>query len=288
MARKQVEEELQAAEVRYRHMLDRRDALNEEAAAFREERDRINAKKAEIREPLQALREEHAAVVAEVKAHKARRNELQARAKELIEVKRKVRGRLRGGLASEVGRLRDRVARLEHTQQTGALTLEEENRLLEELREARESLAELEALQAEHRDVLAQVDELGAAIDDCFKQADAEHEAVVAKSDASQSLWDRMAEKRETLDVLQAESDRLHQAFLEVRERADHYHRRAVEMREKVVAIRQARRQEDAEARALMEAQREAVQEALEDDEAWDEAVDEALAHLRKGGRLEL
>lgn len=288
MARRKEADERERAEVRLRYLLEKRDALNDEARSLRKERDRVNAKKAGVLEEYRALRDTHRQRVAAVRAHKARRDELQAEAKKLIRLKRTLKGRLRGGLESGLDRLRQDVARLEREQQTRELSLEAENRLLETLRRRRTELSELETLGREHRDVLERVQELDEAIDARFREADEAHAQVVARSEEVEALFAPLDEKRETLDVLFAESDRLHQAYLKVRERADHYHRRAAELREEVVAVREARRAEASAARQWAADQREAVREALEDDEEWEEAVDEALDHLRKGGKLEL
>lgn len=288
MPRRKVLSELQRAEVRYRHLLEKRDALNREAAALRGERDLVHGKGAEIREALRPLLESHRALLEEVRSHKARRNDLQARAKELIALKRQLRGRLQGDLGDALARLEEDVARMEREQETRSLSLEEENRLLEALRGARAERAELERIREDHQEVLSQVNDLDVAIDDHFRWADEAHAALVAKSERVQALRAQMGARRDVLRRLDAEGDRLHGAFLAARERADRYHRRAVEMREELLALRRAQQAEDTEGRELLEAQREAVREALEDDAAWEGAVEAALGHLRKGGKLEL
>jgi uncharacterized coiled-coil DUF342 family protein len=288
MARKEERNELQQAERRYQHLIEKRDRFNADARVVREERDLLNKKRGVLRQQANAIRDRRSSLVREVREHKARRNDLQRRAKELIAIKRKLRGNLKGGVQAEVGNRRDRVARLETRQETQSLSLTEEARLLDDLRDAREELAELEALQQEHESVLKEVGELDAAIDDHFQQAETEHQEVVGKSSRAQTLRGELDEKLAEGAILAAESDRVHELFVKVKERADHYHARAMEMRKEVITIKRSRRQERTEGRALLKEQKAVVREALEDETKLDEAVDEALATLKKGDKLEL
>ena len=288
MAQKKELTELQQAERRYQNLIDRRDRFNADARVVREERDLLNKKKGAVRQQANAIRDKRSRLLKEVRQHKADRNDLQRRAKELIEVKRKLRGRLKGGVRAEVASRRDRVARLETEQQTQSLSLTAEARLLEDLRGAREELAELEGLQREHESVLKEVGELDDAIDDHFRRAEEEHQQVVAKSAQVQALRGQLDEKLAEGALLAAEAGRIHQLFVKVKERADHYHQRAMEMRKEVITIKRSRRREHSEGRALLREQKAVVREALEDEAKLDEAVDEALATLKKGGKLEL
>lgn len=288
MARKDDLTEVEQAEKRYQRLLEKRDRYNAEGRAVRQERDLLNEKKGTVRKEANALRDKRSQLLTEVREHKAARNDLQKRAKELIQVRRQLRGELKGGVAGQVKRFRDRIAQLEREQETQSLSLDAEARLLENLRGARQELAEVEKIQRDHEDVLQEVGELDTAIDDHFARADVAHEHVVQKSEAAQTLRPAIDEKFDELSRLIAEANRVHELYLKVRERADYYHQRGVEMRKKVITIRRSRRAEAKEGRKLVAKQKAAVEQALDDDEKLDEAVDEALATLRKGGKLEL
>ncbi|MFQ5919472.1 MAG: hypothetical protein ACE5I4_05435 [Thermoplasmata archaeon] len=288
MARKKELTELQQAERRYQNLIEKRDRFNADARVVREERDLLNKKRGGVRQQANALRDRRSRLLAEVRERKARRNDLQRRAKELIAVKRKLRGRLKGGVQAEVGNRRNRVARLETQQETQSLSLAEEARLLEDLRQAREELTELEALQQEHESVLKEVGELDTAIDDHFQRAEEEHQEVVGRSSRAQALRKELDEKLAEGAILAAEANRIHELFVKVKDRADHYHQRATEMRKEVITIKRSRRREHTEGKALLKEQKAVVREALEDETKLDEAVDEALATLKKGGKLEL
>ncbi len=288
MARKEDLTERQQAERRYQSLVEKRDHFNVEARAVREERDLLNRKKAQVRQQANAIRDRRSRLLKEVRDHKAKRNDLQRRAKELIQIKGKLRGRLKGGVGAQVQNRRDQATKLETQQQTQSLSLTEESHLLENLRRARKELAELEVLQREHESVLREVGDVDVAIDDHFQRAEAEHQEVVAKSEQAQALRRELDEKLDEVSVLVAEANRIHELFVKVRERADHFHQRAMEMRKEIISIKRSRRQERTKAKALVKQQKAVVREALEDEEKLDEAVDEAIATLRKGGKLEL
>ncbi len=288
MARTEELTELQQAERRYQNLIEKRDRFNADARVVREERDLLNNKKGAVRQQANAIQDRRSRLLKEVREHKGRRNDLQRRAKELIEVKRKLRGRMKGGVQAEARNRRDQVAELETQQETQSLSLPEEARLLERIRRAREELAELEVLAREHESVLHEVGELDVAIDDHFQRAETEHREVVDQSAQAQGLRAELDEKLAEGAILAAEANRLHELFVKVRERADHHHQRAMEMRKEVISFKRSRRQEHTEGRARLKAQKAVVREALEDEAKLDEAVDEALATLRKGGKLAL
>ncbi|MEE9236624.1 MAG: hypothetical protein V3U52_02380 [Thermoplasmata archaeon] len=288
MGRKKTLGELQLAEVRYRNFLERRDRYNADARAIREERDLLNRKKGEVRQEIVSLRSRRSLILSEVREHKASRNELQRRAKELILVKRKLRGDLKGGLEGELMRQQERMREMDTRQQTTSLTLEEEEKLLSDLRQIRDDVARLETIERDHGEVLQQVVEIDGSIDDLFQQAEAQHRLVLRKSEESQSIMEEIAEKEESLSLLTAEANRIHKAFVSVREKADHYHEKAMELRERLISIKRSRREEYEEGRKGMLEQKEVVKRALEDEEAVEKAVEEALSHLLKKGKLEL
>ncbi len=288
MGRKRTLSELQIAELKYRNFLEKRDSHNADARIIREERDLLNRKKGDLRRQIRDLRNKRSALLEEVSEHKESRNQLQRQAKELIQIKRQLRGSLKGGVEEELKRQRKGIQDMEARQQTTSLTLEQEERLLTDLRQAHEDLIHLEAVMEEHNDVLKRVGEVDATIDDFFQRAEDEHQAVLGKSGEAQSIRGEIDQLVESLSRLIAEADRVHSAFLSVKEKADHYHERAMELKEQLISVKRNRRQEYKEAAQALLEQKEQVRKALEDEEAMEEATEEALSVLRKKGKLEL
>src|SRR5437870_11292390 len=92
MVRKKTLSELDQAEIKLQSLLEKRDALNQEAALLRQERDLVHETKREIGAKLRGLKDRRASFAGEARRHREKRDELQAKAKALIEMKRKLRG----------------------------------------------------------------------------------------------------------------------------------------------------------------------------------------------------
>ncbi len=288
MVRKKEKSELDNAEIKLESLIQKRDALNEEAAVFRQERDLLNKQKRDLVDQMRALRDERNRLVQEMRGHRDRRNELQRKARDLIELKRTVRGQMRSSIGGDLGRLRRDVKNLEMRQQTASLKLDEENALLDDLRGKLRELKDLEALQGEQDRVVKDVKDLDASITDLFKVADQEHEFVVKLSNDAKDRHEKVVALLNQIDALIAEADKKHEEFLQVRTRADEFHQKAVEMREKVLTIRNTQRAEIREARNLIRQQNVSVRKALLDEKKLDKAADDALQLLLKKGRVEM
>lgn len=288
MVRKKVLSELEKAEIKLQSLIEKRTMLNEEANVLRQERDLIHAKKREVGAELRELKAERSALIAQARVHREKRDEFQAKAKSLIEIKRKLRSRAHTSVGEEVRALRRQIKEMELRQQTASLTLSEENKLLGALKARMAQLKELEALKAEEDKVAKEVKDLDAEITFLFAQADREHEAAKALSDRARGLDEKIDEFATTVGTLAQEGDTKHEAYLEARAKADEVHAQIVEMREKVLSVRTARRAEQKEARDLLRQQNIAVRRALLDEKKLEESADEALKRLLQRGRVEI
>src|SRR5438876_7331513 len=92
MVRKKTLSELEQAEIKLQSLFEKRDALNEEAQLLRQERDLVHEKKREAGAKLRELKDRRAAVAGVARRHGEKRDELQATAQDLIEMKRDRRG----------------------------------------------------------------------------------------------------------------------------------------------------------------------------------------------------
>jgi uncharacterized coiled-coil DUF342 family protein len=288
MVRRKEKTELDNAEIKLESLIQRRDALNAEAAAARQERDLLNNQRKGLSDQIRALRDERDALVREMRAHRDRRNELQGKARELIELKRKVRGQMHTSIGGDLERLRREVKELEMRQQTSPMKLDEENALLDDLRGKLRELKNLEGLKGDQDRVYREVKDLDASITDLFKAADLEHELVVTLSAEQKDRHEKLVGLVNQIAGLVEEANKKHDEFLKVRERADEFHQKAVEMREKVLTIRNEKRAEIREARNLIRQQNLTVRKELLDDKKLDKAADEALQVLLKKGRVEM
>lgn len=288
MVRKKTRTELQLAEIKYRNLLDKRDALNEDAKVFRDERDTLNEERRESNEKMQAMKEQRDALVTEMRIHKKERNECQKKAKELIEIRRKRRKDVGKNLGLHLERLRKDIENLQKKQETVPMELKDENLLLEEMKRKRLDIEECENIYKEQQEISEDIENLDDSIDSLFKKADAEHEMVVRLSEEAQGIHEKIIDLVKEISHLIAEANKKHDEFSEIREKADHYHKRAMEMKSKVLSIKSVKREEEREARRILKQQKIEVKEALDSEEKREKAADEALETLLKKKKVEM
>ncbi|OGS48174.1 MAG: hypothetical protein A3K68_06500 [Euryarchaeota archaeon RBG_16_68_13] len=288
MVRKKSLSELEKAEIKLETLVERRDALNQEAQLLRKERDLVHEKKRELTAVLREFRSKRAAATAEARAHRARRDELQGHAKELIEMRRKLRGRITGSVSDELRQLKRQIAQMEMRQQTATLSLSEENELLGDIKARMKQAKGLEILKTDQDKVFKEVTDIDGTITDLFARADAEHRVALDASAAARAIDEDLAPVLRSVGALIAEGDEKHEAYLETRAKADEVHAKVVEMRGKVLSERDAKRAEVREAREMLREQNRAVRIALLDKKKLEDSADEALRALLTKGRVEI
>lgn len=288
MVRRKVPSELEKAEIKLDDLVGRRDALNGQASVLRQERDQLHEQKRGLSAEMRNLKAERDEIVRRMRAHKETRNELQARAKKLIDFRRQVRGKVKGSVAGELAALRKDFQRVEMEQQTRPMELDEENELLKDLRATMRQIRELEQMKGQQDAVTKEVRDLDATIDELFQHADEEHEQVVLHSRKGNEIHERVTELIKNLAVLIAESNKKHEEFLDARAKADEIHAKIVDMREKVLTTREAQRAEVREARQILKQHRQEVRRNLYDERKLDEFADQAVQALLKKGKVEI
>ncbi len=288
MVRKKTLSELQQAEIRLESLLEKRDSLNQEAVLARQEWDMVHEKKRELSAKLREIKDRRGALAAEARAHRAKRDEFQGKAKALIELKRKLRSQSNLSASEELRRLQRQTQAMELKQQTASLTLAEENELIDQIKEHLKRAKELQTLKDEQDKITKEVRDLDGTITDLFAKADAEHKLATDLSAQAQAVH------RETIELVQAisglivEGNAKHEAYLEARTKADETHAKVVEMREKVLSIRGTQRAEQREARDALRNQNPSVRRALYDEKKLEEAADAAVKALLSKGRVEI
>ena len=288
MVRKKTLSELQQAEIKLESLLEKRDALNQEAQLARQERDMVHEKKREFSGKLREIKERRGALAADARAHRAKRDEFQAKAKALIELKRKLRSQGGVSASEELRNLKRATQAMELKQQTASLTLAEENDLIDKIKEHVKRVKELQVLKDEQDKITKEVKDLDGTITDLFAKADAEHNLATDLSGQAQAVHRETVELVQGISALIVEGNAKHDAYLEARAKADEVHAKVVEMREKVLTIRGAQRAEQRESRDLLRDQNRSVRRALFDEKKLDEAADQAVKALLQKGRVEI
>jgi uncharacterized coiled-coil DUF342 family protein len=274
MVRRKVPNELEKAEVKLGDLMNKRDNLNEQANVLRQERDQLHEQKRDIAAGMRKLKDERDAFVRKMRVHKGARNDLQTKAKRLVDLRRQTRGKVTGDVGSELAVLRRDFKRIEMEQQTRPMELSEENELIDNLRATMRHIRELEKVKGQQDAVTMEVREMDSTIDDLFRSADTEHAQVVQLSRKANEIHDRITELVKNLAVLIAESNKKHEEYLE--------------MRGKVLATREAEREEAREARQLLKQNRQDVRRNLYDEKKLDEFADQAVKALLRKGKVEI
>ena len=280
--------DLRSAEEKFRALLNKRDDINAQAAVFRSERDSLNDEKRDVQEKVREERDGRDALVAEMRVHKDQRNDLQRQAKELIEFKRKLKGRPLGDLNEEIKALSKQINDLNLKQQTVPMALPEEKKLLDDLRAKMAELERVKVILSEQEKIVKEIHSIDQSIDELFRRADREHEEVVRLSKESQERHDRVTALMKDVAVLKGAADKNHAEFVKLREEADAVHQKAVEMRDKIIEIRRERRAAWKEEQDSIKAVNEATRKALDDERRKDQAAEEALELLLKKKKVEI
>ncbi|HII40988.1 MAG TPA: hypothetical protein HA326_07215 [Thermoplasmata archaeon] len=288
MVRKKTLSELQQAEIKLESLLEKRDALNQEAQLARQERDMVHEKKRELSAKLREIKDRRGALAAGARAHRAKRDEFQGKAKALIELKRKLRSKRGASASEELRTLKRQTQAMELKQQTASLTLAAENELIDQIKEHMKRVQELQVLKDEQDKVTEEVKDLDGTITDLFAKADAEHKIASELSAQAQAVHGETVELVQAISALIVEGNGKHEAYLEARAKADEVHAKVVEMRDRVLFIRGAHRAEQREARDLLRNQNRSVRRALYDEKKLEEAADQAVKALLQKGRVEI
>ncbi|HEX9908008.1 MAG TPA: hypothetical protein VGB78_06010 [Thermoplasmata archaeon] len=280
--------ELQNAELKFRALLNKRDEINEQATILRSERDTLNDQKAQYQDQLRDARDRRNELVRKMKVHKAKRDDFQAKAKELIEFKKKLRGRQVGSLKDEIRALEAEARAMDVRQQTVPLSIPKERELIDQMKKKLAEVERLKKVFVEQDKIHREIKDLDASIDALFRQADKEHEQVVKLAEEQHKAHEEATAAAKEIATLTATADKKHQGFLKLREGADAAHQKAMDMREKIIEIKGAKRAERVEERRMVKEINLAAKQALDDRGKRDKVAQDALEILLKKGKVEI
>ncbi|HUR67608.1 MAG TPA: hypothetical protein VM370_00050 [Candidatus Thermoplasmatota archaeon] len=280
--------DLRDAERDFRRLIEKRNALNDEARQARDERDALNEQKKNLVAQMRNLQTERDAKNAEARDFKEQRNEFQRQAKSLIENKRKMRKENTPGNQGTIRALENDIRAMERMQQTTALTVAKENDLIDKLRAKMKELESAKLVYSEEAKLLSDVKDIDAKIDELFKAADDAHKKVVELSNQGQTLHDQIGPVLEQLKFLDAKSDEKHQGYIALRKEVDENHAKAMGLREQVEKLRDERRKVYGERKQELQGNNKQAQEQLFDESKLEDKADDAMKALMAGGKISL
>ncbi|HMA83504.1 MAG TPA: hypothetical protein VKP59_04675 [Candidatus Thermoplasmatota archaeon] len=281
-------EQIRNAENKFQSYISRRNELNDMAKLLREERDMLNAKHKEIKDDMKKTRNERDEIVAKMKEHKKLRNELQQQAKELIKARQQKKGEVFKNLPLRLEELKADVQMLEYRQETVPLSPQDENELIEKIREKKREFDDVKQHVDKQKELQIDITEKDQAIDELFKKADEQHELVQKYYDESQAKHKSYIKMVHELSISIAESNKKHEEYIETRNEAQKNHEKAMEMRSQIMSVRNERRKRWKERKQIIKEQNLKARNAVSDKDKLKKIADKSLESLKKGEKISL
>ena len=281
-------DELKSAEEKFQMLVGKRDELNQQALGIRAERDALNDKKMDLRAYLDQLRDMRRKLSEIVGDHKRKRDELQDKAKTLIDMKKKLRSTLDNDVKADLSLKRREMKKLEMDQQTIPMPIVEETEIVKRIKKLYDQISELQGMVKEQKQIQMSVSEINEAIDEAFDLANQEHRKLMVHVSERKEIDERITATMNEIGVVIAAANKKHKEFVETREAADAQHTKAKEMRDKILEMRAVKRAERDEQRQAIDEVNMAVKKELLDKNKLDQAADNSLKQLFSKGKIEL
>ncbi len=285
---KKEKEQLINSEKKYQSFIQRRNELNDLAKVLREERDMLNNKHKEMKESIQKIKSERDSFVVKMKEHKEKRNKLQEEAKSLINARTKKKGEVFKNLPLRVEELNADVQMLEYKQETIPMSSQEENDLIDKIREKKKEYKETLKKLEKQKSIEIDISDKDRSIDEFFKKADEEHEKVKHYYNESQKKHEEYIKLVNEISVIIAESNKKHEKYIEVKNEAQKNHEKAIEMKSKIISVKEERKNRWKQAKMAIKEQNIKAREAVLDKNKLHEIAEQSIDELKKGKKISL
>ena len=232
---------LHAMETKVRRMRDNRNSHNENARRAADSRNAVQEQAKGLRDSIDEMKAKQKEIRDQARVHKARRDEIQGHIREMIAKKRGRRDDERGtkSVVIELSETEGQIEKIERRLETdGRLKLEDENKLLKELKKLIGKRNELLPTVKEYQSITIDLGDMDESISRLKAEADLEHQAMVDCHKKGDEIWEEIKPLFEERDFLRAEGDRLHNIFVEAKEAADEVHNEMKVLLDQVNEIR--------------------------------------------------
>jgi uncharacterized coiled-coil DUF342 family protein len=232
---------LHAMETKLKRMRENRNGHNENARRAAESRNAVQEQSKSIRDVIDELKETQKKIRDRARLHKARRDEIQNHIRELIAKKRGRRDDERGtkSVVIELSETEGEIDRIERKLETdGRLNLDDENKLLKQLKRLINKRDELLPSVKEYQTISIDLGDMDESITRLKSEADLEHQNMIDAHKEADLVWEEIKPMFEERNFLRAEGDRLHNAFVEARKAADEVHQEMKVLLDQVNEIR--------------------------------------------------
>ena len=280
---------LHEMEAKVRKMRDVRNNFNDAAKRFAEQRNAVQTHYKEHRTALDEKLEERKAVRELINQHKERRNAMQAQLRDLYAQQsgNRSNSKKEGSVVGEYNKILSEVSMLEKRFETGGtLTPSKEKNMIKAIKELKRRQAELEPSIKKFEMVKIDLSNIDEAIATLKAEADISHQAMIEQVKISDEMSEVLNGMFEQRDFLKAEGDRLHNGFLEEREKADEIHGKMSELMDQVTEARNELKAQNEERKSWLTDHNTAVTDELKSGADDEDVANELVSELLSSGSL--
>ncbi len=241
-----LKEQIREANAQIKKYIEKRDQLHEEVRQAHDEINQIKTERDDLNQKVKVLKEQRDAVRANAQPLM---DQITALDEKIAEQKKKLPRVSQRELQAELDAVEWKI-------QTSTLDLQEEKRLIENVKQLEIQLSGYKKIDTTHK----KINELLAQRKVFDGQADAYHKELTELAQKSQDLHARMMEKLNSTKVKRAEANSLHQAFIKLKEANAPIYEKIRELTEQLKGLRASAKEEDKAKRVVAE---QAIKEKL-------------------------
>ncbi len=227
-----------------------REASNDEGFQWAEKRGLLHERIRELRSDAMALKDKRDALNNEIQGLKATREEKRAVRGEKIDQIKGLRLKIRGAAVKSPPRnaagLTKEIKAIDWKIQTNSLSLDEEKRLVEQVRDLESQLARWRIVDGLKSDIAKLQGEVGALSDEIRSTS----EKIALLASQSQKFHEEMMTKLEKTRKLKTEADEKHKEYVRFKEKAHAAHLKYLEILSQITPLQRAIRENEEKKKA--------------------------------------
>lgn len=287
----ELQQRLHAMETKLKRLKQTRNAHSDSAKSFASQRNAVQSQRKEIQSVIDEKMTEQKSVRQKMNLQRTRRDGIQEQIRILIN--RSKAGRNNHNKAkSKVVQLAETVGdieRISHRIETdGTLSLEAENKMVKKLKDLEARRQELLPDVEEEARISVDLEDIEGSIQVLRAEADAAHQAFVDAMNTADEMWDSIKTMFEDRDQLSAEADRHHHSMLEAREQADAVHEQLSQLLSEVNEIRDQLNEQRLEAEKWITDHNESVRKSRMTPDQNKDLAESIAESLLSGGSITL
>jgi len=267
-------EQTNEANAQIKKLIEKRNQMHEQLRKSREEINQLKAERDRLNETVKLLKQQRDAVRTQVTPIM---DEVNALNEKIAELKKKLPRVSQHELQEELDAIEWKI-------QTTSLDLQEEKRLIENVKELEIQLSGYKKIDRQHK----KIKELLAQRKTFDDQADVYHKELTELSKKSQDLHATMIEKINSMKKDKAEADNLHQAFLKTKEKNNLVYEQIRQLINQTMGLKVTIREQDQAKRREEEAKRkeEQAERTIKEQAIKEKLGSEAREKLQRGEKL--